>query len=145
MRLKWQSVLAFGLMVVGLIWLVQRQEVFARSLPAQIVQGCAVGLMVAARITFGKRSFHAAANPTAGGLVTTGPYRWLRHPIYAAILYFIWATALDHRSYHAFAAAGLVTAGAIVRMYAEETLLIGKYPEYATYSARTARIIPFVL
>jgi len=30
-------------------------------------------------------------------------------------------------------------------MYAEETLLIGTYPEYATYRARTARIIPFVL
>jgi protein-S-isoprenylcysteine O-methyltransferase Ste14 len=145
MSLKWQSVLAFGLMVLGLIWLVQRQELFARSLPAQIVQGCAVVLMVAARITFGKRSFHAAANPTAGGLVTTGPYRWLRHPIYAAILYFIWGTALDHRSYQAIAAAGLVTAGAVVRMYAEETLLIGTYPEYATYRARTARVIPFVL
>ena len=137
--------MAFALMVGGLLWMFQRHELFARTLPVQIVQGCAIGLMVAARITFGRRSFHAAANPTAGGLVTTGPYRWLRHPIYAAILYFIWATALDHRSYYAIAAAGLVTAGAIVRMYAEETLLISKYPEYATYRARTARVIPFVL
>ena len=145
MNLKWSSVLAFGLMVIGLLWLVRRQEVFARSLPAQVIQGCAVGLMVAARITFGKRSFHAAANPTAGGLVTTGPYHWLRHPIYAAVLYFVWSAALDHRSYQAIAAAGLVTAGAFVRMYAEEALLIDRYPEYATYRARTARIIPFVL
>jgi len=145
MSLKWQSVMAFALMVGGLLWMFQRHELFARTLPAQIVQGCAVGLMVAARITFGKRSFHAAANPTAGGLVTTGPYRWLRHPIYAAILYFLWGTALDHRSYQAIAAAGLVTAGAMVRMYAEETLLIRTYPEYATYRARTARVIPFVL
>jgi protein-S-isoprenylcysteine O-methyltransferase Ste14 len=145
MNLRWQSVLAFGLMVIGLLWLARRQEVFARSLPAQVIQGCAVGLMVAARITFGKRSFHAAATPTAGGLVTTGPYRWLRHPIYAAVLYFAWSAALDHRSYQAIAAAGLVTAGAFVRMYAEETLLIGRYPEYVTYRARTARVIPFVL
>jgi protein-S-isoprenylcysteine O-methyltransferase Ste14 len=145
MNLKWHSIVAFALMVIGLLWMFQRQEVFARSLPARIVQGCAVGLMVVARITFGKRSFHAAANPTAGGLVTTGPYRWLRHPIYAAILYFVWSAALDHRSSQAIAAAGLVTAGAVVRMYAEETLLIGRYPEYATYRARTARVIPFVL
>jgi protein-S-isoprenylcysteine O-methyltransferase Ste14 len=137
--------MAFALMVGGLLWMFQRHELFARTLPVQIVQGCAIGLMVAARITFGRRSFHAAANPTAGGLVTTGPYRWLRHPIYAAILYFIWSTALDYRSYQAIAAAGLVTVGAVVRMYAEETLLIGMYPEYATYRARTARIIPFVL
>jgi protein-S-isoprenylcysteine O-methyltransferase Ste14 len=145
MNLKWHSIVAFALMVIGLLWMFQRQEVFARSLPARIVQGCAVGLMVVARITFGKRSFHAAATPTAGGLVTTGPYRWLRHPIYAAILYFVWSTALDHRSYQAIAAAALVTAGAVVRMYAEETLLVDRYPEYATFRARTARVIPFVL
>jgi protein-S-isoprenylcysteine O-methyltransferase Ste14 len=145
MNLKRQSRLAFAVMVIGLVWLFQRQEIIARSLPAQIAQTCAVGLMIAARITFGRRSFHAAANPTAGGLVTTGPYRWLRHPIYAAIMYFAWSTALDHRSYGAIAAAALVTAGAVVRMYAEETLLVGMYPEYATYRARTARVIPFVL
>jgi hypothetical protein len=30
-------------------------------------------------------------------------------------------------------------------MYAEETLLIGRYAKYAGYRARTARVIPFVL
>jgi hypothetical protein len=76
---------------------------------------------------------------------TTSPYHWLRHPIYAAILYFVWSTAIDHRSAEAFAAAAPVTVGACVRMYAEETLSIGRYPEYAAYCARTARVIPFVL
>jgi len=132
-------------MVVGLIWLAQRREVLARSIPAQAVQAAAIALMIAARVTFGTRSFHAAANPTAGGLVTRGPYHWLRHPIYAAVLYFIWSTAVDHRSVESFAAALLITAGACVRMYAEESLLMTTYPEYAAYRARTARVIPFVL
>ena len=39
----------------------------------------------------------------------------------------------------------LATIGAAVRMYAEETLLVTAYPDYAAYSARTARVIPFVL
>ena len=64
-------------MVVGLAWLIARQEIFARSPVAMAVQAGAVALMIAARITFGRRSFHAAANPTAGGLVTSGPYRFL--------------------------------------------------------------------
>ena len=143
--LKWTSVLAFALMVAGLAWLIARGEVIARSIPAIAVQIAAVALMIAARITFGRRSFHAAANPTAGGLVTTGPYAWLRHPIYAAILYFIWSTALDHRSWQALAAAALVTVGGIARMLAEETLLVQRYPEYAAYRSRTARVIPFLL
>jgi len=119
--------------------------VLAHGVPAQVIQVAAVLLMIAARLTFGMRSFHAAANPTAGGLVTRGPYHWLRHPIYAAVLYFIWSTALDHRFIQSVAAALLVTAGACVRMYAEESLLLTTYPEYAAYRARTARVIPYVL
>jgi protein-S-isoprenylcysteine O-methyltransferase Ste14 len=143
--LRRQSIIAFVLMVAGLAWLILRREVLARSVPALVLQAAAVVLMIAARVTFGVRSFHAAANPAKGGLVTHGPYRWLRHPIYAAILYFTWTTAVDHRTVQPITAALLVTAGAFVRMYAEESLLTTTYPEYASYRARTARVIPFVL
>ena len=77
------------------------------------VQAAAIVLMVWARLTFGRRSFHAAANPTSGGLVTSGPYRFVRHPIYAAACYFVWAGALDHRSLTAVLGALLLTAGAV--------------------------------
>lgn len=40
--------------------------------------------MAWARLTFGRRSFHASAVPTAGGVETRGPYRFIRHPIYTA-------------------------------------------------------------
>ena len=132
-------------MVAGLTWLMLRHEILARSWLGIAIQAPAILLMVTARLTFGRRSFHAAANPTAGGLVTTGPYRFWRHPIYAAVLYFMWAAALDYHSAPAMSAAMLVTVGSAVRMYAEETLLVTAYPDYAAYSARTARVIPFVL
>jgi len=138
-------VLAFALMVAGLVLLMFRHEILSRARIWIAVQVFAVLLMIAARITFGRRSFHAAANPTAGGLVTTGPYRFWRHPIYAAVLYFVWSAALDYHTPSAILAAMLVTIGAVVRMYAEETLLVTAYPDYATYRARTARVIPFVL
>jgi protein-S-isoprenylcysteine O-methyltransferase Ste14 len=143
--LRWQSILAFALMVAGIAWFVFTREILARSNLGLAIQAAAVVLMIAARVTFGRRSFHAAANTTEGGLVTNGPYRWWRHPIYSAILYFTWSTAIDHRSIPGLVAALLVTIGAVVRMYAEETFLSAAYPEYATYRARTARVIPFVL
>src|SRR6476469_731389 len=120
-----------------MIGLWQQHALLARGWPALPIQAAAILLMLWARWTFGRRSFHAAANPTAGGLVTTGPYRLWRHPIYAAVLYFIWAAALDYHSASAMFAALLVTIGAAVRMYAEETLLTTVYPDYAAYSART--------
>ena len=132
-------------MVAGLMWLIVRREILARSAVGIAIQAGAIALMIAARVTFGRRSFHAAANPTAGGLVTNGPYRWWRHPIYAAILYFIWAAAVNYHSTPAVIAALLITLGTGVRMYAEEMLLVKMYPDYAAYRARTARVIPFVL
>ena len=138
------SVTAFAAMVAGLVALFYYGALFATHPLVIAIQVAAFALMVAARITFGRRSFHAAANPTAGGLVTTGPYGYIRHPIYAAVLYFIWAGALDHFSWPVLAYAALITAGAFTRMHIEEYLLARKYPEYGPYKARVRRIIPFV-
>jgi len=145
MNLRAVSVLAFGLMVLGIVAMYWSGALLARSSPAIAVQIAAVGLMVWARMTFGSRSFHAAANPTRGGLVTTGPYHYVRHPIYAAATYFVWAGALDHRTLTAVGAALLVTAGGALRMRAEEQLMVAMYPEYGDYKARTARVVPYVL
>ena len=137
------SVLAFVLMVAGLVWLYEMHALFGRRPFWIAVQIAAGALMVAARAAFGARSFHAAANPTEGGLVTAGPYAYVRHPIYAAGIYFVWAAALDHLALLPVLAASVVTAGAVVRMLLEERLLIARYPEYREYMRRTRRIVPF--
>jgi protein-S-isoprenylcysteine O-methyltransferase Ste14 len=131
-------------MVAGIVGLYYTGALFAARLPFIAVQVCAVLLMLAARITFGRRSFHAAANPTAGGVVSTGPYAYVRHPIYAAAIYFTWAGALDHWSWAHAAYAVLVTIGAFIRMAIEERMLVERYPEYRAYMTRTRRVLPFV-
>jgi protein-S-isoprenylcysteine O-methyltransferase Ste14 len=138
------SVPAFILMVAGIIGLYYSHALFV-EVPAVIaVQVLAFLLMVWARITFGRRSFHAAADPTAGGLVRTGPYRYFRHPIYTAVTLFVWPPAIDNASLLAIACAALVTIGAVIRMLCEEHLLVQQYPEYRDYARTTKRMIPFV-
>ena len=109
-----------------------------------VPQAGAILLMIWARLTFGRRSFHATAGATAGGLVISGPYRYIRHPIYTSVCLFVWAGALAHASVSAFALAGLVVTGGITRMHLEERSLVRRYPEYRDYSARTARMVPRV-
>ncbi|MEO7274961.1 MAG: methyltransferase [Vicinamibacterales bacterium] len=145
MSLRFASVLAFALMVGGIVLMFSQRVLLARSTGGLVVQGAAMLLMVWARVTFGRRSFHAAANPTSGGLVTTGPYAYLRHPIYAAATYFVWAGAFDHHSAVSVGGAALVTIGAFMRMLAEEHLLVAMYPAYAAYREQTKRVVPFVL
>jgi protein-S-isoprenylcysteine O-methyltransferase Ste14 len=143
--LRWLSVLAFLSMVAGVLVLcLPPRALFSWSPIVIAIQAAAVVLMLWARRTFGRRSFHAAADPTAGGLVTSGPYRYIRHPIYAAICYFVWAGVAANLSFRATLAALLVTTGAIVRMLCEERLLTIRYPEYLDYAGRTKRMVPGV-
>jgi protein-S-isoprenylcysteine O-methyltransferase Ste14 len=109
------------------------------------LQVAAILLMVWARLTFGLRSFHYAANPTEGGLVTTGPYRYLRHPIYAAALLFVWTGVAVNASFLSVALGLVATAMLALRIASEERLVRTRYPEYEDYARRTKRVIPFIL
>ena len=145
MSRKFISGAGFGVAALAMVILVLRASILAVGFVAILVQAMAVLLMLWARAAFGFRSFHATANPTEGGLITTGPYRYLRHPIYAAVLYFLWTGILCHVSLiNAFLGVS-ATAGLFIRIFAEERLVTERYPEYAEYALHTKRIIPFVL
>jgi protein-S-isoprenylcysteine O-methyltransferase Ste14 len=144
MNSRISSSIAFGIAVIAAFFLVEKNYIFSRNPVAIIVQLCAAGLMIWARITFGLRSFHKEANPTAGELVTGGPYRWLRHPIYASLIYFFWACVISFPFIETIAAALLISAALFVRMVLEEKFLRVTYKDYAAYSRRTKRIIPFL-
>jgi protein-S-isoprenylcysteine O-methyltransferase Ste14 len=147
MNAKARSLLA-TLVLVGCILLLYMRHALVATNPIGIVlQVLAVLLMLWARFTFGMRSFHATANPTAGGLVTAGPYRYWRHPIYAAALLFIWAGILAHGALPTLidlALGALATGMTLVRVLAEEQLLRAAMPDYAAYANSTRRFIPFL-
>lgn len=83
--LKTLSLVGYIGMIGGLLGLLAMHAVFSTSAWVIAIQVAALLVAVWARVTFGRRSFHVAANPTKGGLVTWGPYRYIRHPIYTAI------------------------------------------------------------
>lgn len=145
MNLKWASIGAMAVLVVAMVGLVARHALFATRPGLVVVQVLAVILVIWARLTFGLRSFHFAANPTDGGLVTNGPYRFVRHPIYAAILFFVWAGVASRTTLWGVGLGILASAATAVRMVAEERLVTARYPEYVAYAARTKRVIPFLV
>ena len=137
------SILALLVLVAVLVYLAYTGQILGGPVTTTF-QAAALLLMVWARITFGMRSFHAAANPTAGGLVTTGPYRFVRHPIYAAILLFLGAAIAAHPLWRNAGLGLIIVAALLVRMLSEERLVVERYPEYAEYARRTKRLLPGV-
>ena len=128
----------------GLLGLLVRRNLLSTSPLVIALQLVAFLLFLWARVTFGRRSFHVVADPTEGGLVTVGPYRYIRHPIYAAIGLFAWAGIAAHWSWNSGLWGGLILGSAVMRIYCEESLVAARYPEYARYKARTWRMIPYV-
>jgi protein-S-isoprenylcysteine O-methyltransferase Ste14 len=128
----------------AIAWLLVTKNLIAHDPFMIAVQVGAFLLMLWARLIFGMRSFHFAANPTQGELVTRGPYALMRHPIYSAVILFLWAGIADHFALVTVLIALLATAALLTRVILEERLLRERYPEYEEYARRVKRLIPFI-
>ncbi len=96
-------------------------------------------IVIAGKLSLG-RSF--GLMPAHRGIVCSGPYRWVRHPIYLGYMLTHVAFLLANPS--AWNAVALIGADCalLVRMHFEERTL-GHAPEYARYLARVRwRILP---
>jgi protein-S-isoprenylcysteine O-methyltransferase Ste14 len=144
MKLPQISLAATALAVLCLVRLAFEHQLFGTGPISIALQVAAAAFMLWARITFGRRSFHAAADPTQGELVTRGPYAIVRNPIYAAAIAFTWTGVAVHFGLESALLGAVVAAAMLVRIFAEERLLRANYPEYADYSRRVKRLVPFV-
>lgn len=135
--------LIFGLVFLpsGDLW--QRGGVSASLAAASVLGG--VLLAAAAGLRLGPALTPLPIPKANADLITSGLYRWVRHPIYTGVL---------------LAAVGLVTWGAslahiigLVALYTvlfaksvgEEKMLSERHEEYADYALNTGRLVPRVL
>jgi protein-S-isoprenylcysteine O-methyltransferase Ste14 len=104
-----------------------------------------LGLAVWARIHLGRNWGMPMTRKNDPELVTSGPYRFVRHPIYSGLLLAIVGTALATNF-------SLLIAAAVLGIYfvysanVEERMLTASFPAaYPGYQAKTKMLIPFVL
>ena len=107
-----------------------------------------VGLLVAfwARYTLGRNWSGTVTIKQDHELIKTGPYRFVRHPIYTGLLFMILGTALASGKIGAFLALVLFSF-AIWRKLRREEALLAKYflDDYQAYMSQTKALIPFLL
>jgi protein-S-isoprenylcysteine O-methyltransferase Ste14 len=109
---------------------------------------CAGGLALAiwARRAIGRNWSGLVTLKRGHELVTGGPYRYVRHPIYSAILAMFLATALAIGQLGGFLGFVLCLASFWIKLKQEEALMLRQFPDdYATYRARVKALIPFVI
>lgn len=78
-------------------------------------------------------------------LITTGPYHYVRHPIYTGILLMAFATTLSFGTLSACIGFLIILLGIWFKLKEEEALLAEHFPEaYSSYKNRTRILIPFL-
>lgn len=87
-----------------------------------------------------RRAF--SVEPQARELVTSGPYRFARHPIYAAYVLVNCGLWLRHPTLPFGTVLAIWLALLVVRIRYEERVLEGVFPEYAAYRARVGALGP---
>ena len=76
-------------------------------------------------------------------LVTSGPYRWVRHPFYDALALFVAAVFLITANWFLLVTGVLVLALILLRTRKEEQNLVARFgDEYRAYMRRTGRFLP---
>lgn len=137
----------FALVITGasILFLVVTQLLHPLVPVAVAVELLAVGLSVWARRSFPGGQFSIGAEPLPGPLLSRGPYRFIRHPMYATALLILWASVLSRVTPVSLGLGLVVSAVIATRIAVEETFLVERIPDYAAYARRTKRLIPLVL
>jgi protein-S-isoprenylcysteine O-methyltransferase Ste14 len=102
--------------------------------------GC---MLLWAPVTLGRFLVPRAVVFRDHALITTGPYRFVRHPIYSGNLALLLGSALGTLNLVVLAIWPIEAVGILMEARVEEELLESKFGiEYRAYARRTGRLIP---
>ena len=110
-----------------------------------VLFACGIALAVWARLHLGRNWGMPTTQRAEPELVTSGPYRFVRHPIYTGLLLAILGTALVNNLL------GLIVVAVLIAYFyycgiIEERNLTATFPTaYPEYKSRTKMLIPFLL
>lgn len=105
-----------------------------------------VGLGLWGIWSMGLGNFWVTPAITLGGrFVDRGPYRYIRHPMYASLLLITLALVLSHFSLLRLGFWGILLLDLWLKLSFEEARLVEHFAEYSEYRRRTHRLVPFLI
>ncbi|HWE26826.1 MAG TPA: isoprenylcysteine carboxylmethyltransferase family protein [Polyangia bacterium] len=127
-----------------------RRRLWHPSLPlvyvALALEVAGVGFAIWAREHLGRLWSGMVTLKESHRIVRSGPYRFVRHPIYTGILVALVGAIVARGDVAGLVAFALFAVGIARKIAIEESLLTGRFgADYADYRRNVAAIIPFIL
>ena len=117
----------------------------ARDLPWQLLESAGIAVVVWGVWAMGLRQLRVTPVVSdSAQLVTRGPYRWIRHPMYTGVLLATLALVVDDWTGPRFIVWCALVFILLAKLTYEERLLRQRFPEYAAYCRGTKRLIPYL-
>ena len=78
-------------------------------------------------------------------LIRSGPYAWVRHPIYTGLITALLGTSIASGTVHAAVGLAIIVESLLRKSRTEEEFMRATFPdEYQRYSAQVPALVPFV-
>ncbi len=142
--LKALTALAFPIYLATLIVLAIRGDLFSPNPIVIGVQLAGAALTVWARTAFPKDTFRTTVRPAGTAVIRRGPYRLIRHPMYAGALLLVWASIAGHPSLLNVALGILLSLSIVSKIVVEDRVLRTSLAGYDEYAHTTKALVPLV-
>ena len=117
---------------------------FASTMAGTLLVAFGLGFAVWARRHLGRDWSGTITLKEDHKLVQSGPYRYIRHPIYTGLLLGFAGTAIAVDEWRSLIATGLFTLGALIRCRVEERAMAETFSDYIEYRRHTWALIPYI-
>jgi protein-S-isoprenylcysteine O-methyltransferase Ste14 len=119
--------------------------IFPRKLVLLLVELLGIGLGVWAVLAMGIGNFNITPDPLQSSrLITRGPYLWVRHPMYLALLVTTLPLIVAEFSVWRLVLWVVLLIDLVLKLNYEERLLDDSLTGYAEYRKSSRRLIPFI-
>lgn len=156
----WRPEIGLRIAIIAIVLLALRVPIFTHALRARayivtadprigiigvMLCGIGVGLAIWARVYLGRNWGLPMSRKERPELVTSGPYAFVRHPIYAGII-LAWVGTAIAQTIFWLVPFVLVVAYFVYSARSEEKIMAQEFPDtYPGYRKRTKMLVPFLL
>ena len=140
-----KSILLVALQFVLILLLLSGTSLNNFSIASSVFITLSLGLVFWAVATMQKSKLRIFPEPSANAvLITSGPYRFIRHPMYTSIL--LGSIGLLIHQFTPMRSAIVITLAIVlfIKLTWEEKMLCQKFEGYKNYMKQTQRLFPYI-